>query len=153
MGLGDVAAAVGKGLFAGVAGTAAITASQMVVMKLQDESGSSDAPVQAAEKVLGVKPADEDQEEKVNNLLHWAYGTAWGAARGLLSAAGLGPAVATGAHFGLVWGSAAAMLPALRIAPPPTEWSLEEIVTDAWHHLVYALAAGAAYEALDRSSR
>jgi hypothetical protein len=150
---GTLAAAVGKGLFAGAAGTAAITASQMVVMKLQGGGGSSDAPVQAAEKVLGVEPADESQEEKVNNLVHWAYGTAWGAARGVLAELGLGPRAASAVHFGLVWGSAATMLPALRVAPPPTEWPAKEIATDAWHHLVYAVASGLTYQALDRSDR
>jgi hypothetical protein len=153
MGIGTLAAAAGKGLLAGAAGTAAITASQMIAMRLHDGRGSSDAPVEAAEKVLGVEPVDEAHAEQVNNLIHWAYGTGWGAVRGLLSAVGLGPAPATAAHFGLVWGAAATMLPALRIAPPPTEWPPSEIAEDAWHHLVYAVATGLAYAALDRSDR
>jgi hypothetical protein len=152
MTLGTLAAAVGKGLFAGAVGTAAITASQMAVMKVRG-GGASDAPVQAAGKVLGVEPVDESQQEKVNNLVHWAYGTSWGAVRGVLAVLGLRPAAANAAHFGLVWGAAATMLPTLRVAPPPTEWPAEEIAVDAWHHLVYAVAAGLAYEALDRSDR
>jgi hypothetical protein len=53
----------------------------------------------------------------------------------------------------VVWGGAATMLPALQVAPPPTEWPAEEIAVDAWHHAVYAVAAGVAYELLDRSDR
>jgi hypothetical protein len=150
--IGALAGAIGKGLVAGAVGTAAITASQLIVMKLRGGE-PSDAPVQAAEKVLGVEPATEEEQEKVNNLIHWAYGTGLGAVRGVLSTFGLGPVAATTAHFGVVWGGAATMLPALQVAPPPTEWPAEEIVVDAWHHAVYALAAGVAYELLDRSDR
>ena len=52
MKLGDVAAAFGKGVFAGVAGTAAMTISSTVEMKLRGRAASS-APAQAAAKVLG----------------------------------------------------------------------------------------------------
>jgi hypothetical protein len=151
MSIGTLAAAVGKGLFAGAAGTAVMTAAQMTVMKLQDGGSSSDAPLQAAEKVVGVEPVDEEQEERINNLVHFAYGTSWGAARGVLSALGMSSTVATATHFGLVWGAAAAMLPALRIAPPPTQWPASEIAKDGAFHLVYAIAAGLAYDMLDRS--
>ena len=147
---GTIAAAVGKGLFAGVAGTAAITVSQRLAAKLQD-GGAGDAQAEATEKVLGVTPTGDPEKERWNRLVHWAYGTAWGGVRGLLDVAGLRQAAATGAHFGLVWGTAATMLPALRIAPPPTEWPPQQIATDALHHAVYAIAAGIAYEALDRS--
>jgi hypothetical protein len=152
MTLGTIAGAVGRGLFAGFAGTAAITASQMIAAKLRD-GGTSDAPVEATAKVLGVTPTGESEKQRWNTLVHWAYGTAWGGARGLLDAAGLSRTAATGAHFGLVWGAAATMLPALRIAPPPTEWPPGQVATDALHHAVYALAAGWTYEALDRRGR
>jgi hypothetical protein len=68
--LGDVAAAFGKGIFAGVAGTAAMTISSTVEMKLRDRAASS-APSQAAAKVLGVEPVDEESEARFSNLVHW----------------------------------------------------------------------------------
>ena len=46
MGLGDTAAAVGKGLFAGAAGTVAMTISSTLEAKLRDR-GSSSAPADA----------------------------------------------------------------------------------------------------------
>ena len=76
--LGNVAAAVGKGLFAGVTGTAVMTVSSTLEMKLRDRPASS-APAKAAEKVLGVEPVDEAAEARFSNLVHWGYGTAWGA--------------------------------------------------------------------------
>ena len=149
MKLGDVAAAVGKGLFAGVVGTAAMTASSTIEAKLRGR-GSSSTPGQATAKVLGVEPVDEESEARFSNLVHWGYGTAWGGARGLLEAAGLSGPAATVAHFGAVWGSEQVMLPALDVTPPLTEWGAQEIAIDTFHHLVYVTATGLAYTLLDR---
>ena len=85
MKLGDVAADVGKGLFAGAAGTAAMMVSSTLEMKIRGRQGSS-APAQAAGKVLGVEPKGEAEEARFSNLVHWGYGTSWGADRGLIGA-------------------------------------------------------------------
>ncbi len=147
--IGDVAAAFGKGLFAGVAGTAAMTASSTLEMKLRNR-GASSAPADAAAKVLGVEPVSEEAQARFSTLVHWGYGTGWGGVRGLLAAAGLSGGKATAAHFGLVWGSEQVMLPALDVTPPLTEMGVEEISIDALHHMVYAIATGTAYSLLDR---
>ena len=81
MNLGEVAAAFGKGLFAGVAGTAAMTVSSTLEAKLRGR-GASTAPAQAAAKVLGVEPVDEETMARFSNIVHWGYGTAWGGVRG-----------------------------------------------------------------------
>jgi hypothetical protein len=151
MRLGDTAAAVGKGLFAGVAGTAAMTVSSTMTAKIR-ERGSSSAPADAAGKVLGVQPRDEAGEARFSNVVHWAYGTSWGAVRGLLHAAGVdGPGAAV-AHFTAVWGSAQVMLAALDVAPPPWESEPGEIAIDAFHHAVYAAFTALAFTGLQRSS-
>ena len=147
--LGDVAAAFGKGVFAGVAGTSAMTISSTVEMRLRGRAASS-TPAKAAAKVLGVEPIDEESEARFSNLVHWGYGTAWGGARGLLGAAGLSGPAATAAHFGAVWGSEQVMLPALGVAPPLTEWGAKEVAIDVLHHIVYVGATGMAYSLLDR---
>jgi hypothetical protein len=151
VGLGDTAAAVGKGLFAGAAGTVAMTVSSTLEAKLR-ERGSSSAPADAAGKVLGVQPRNPDGQARFATVVHWSYGTSWGAVRGLLHAAGLDGAKATAAHFAAIWGSAQAMLPALAVAPPPWESEPKEIAIDAFHHAVYAVATGVAFAALERSS-
>ncbi len=149
MSIGDVAAAFGKGLFAGVAGTAAMTASSTLEMKLRNR-GASSAPADAAAKVLGVEPVSEEAQARFSNLVHWGYGTAWGGVRGLIAAAGLSDGKATAVHLGLLWGSEQVMLPALEVAPPLTEWGAKEIAVDALHHVVYATTTGTAYFLLDR---
>jgi hypothetical protein len=148
MKVGDIAAAFGKGIFAGAAGTAAMTVSSTIEMKLRGRPASS-APAQAAAKVLGVEPVDEESEARFSNLVHWGYGTAWGGARGLLAATGLSGPAATTAYFAVVWGSEQVMLPTLGVTPPLTEWGAKEVAIDALHHLVYAGATGIAYSLLD----
>jgi hypothetical protein len=147
----SIAGAIGKGLLAGLAGTAAMTLSSTIEMKRRGREGS-DAPAQAAGKVLGIDPDELDEETKTrfSNAVHWSYGTGWGAVRGLLASSGLRGASADAAHFGAVWGSEQIMLPALDVAPPLTEWGLEEIAIDTAHHVVYVAATGLAYRMLDR---
>ncbi len=152
MGLSNIAAAVGKGLFAGAAGTAAMTVSSTLEAKIRDR-GSSSAPADAAGKVLGVQPRDEAGEARFSTIVHWSYGTSWGAVRGLLHAAGVDGPAATALLFGSVWGSAQVMLPALDVAPPPWESPKEEVAIDAFHHAVYAIATAVAFAALQRNSR
>jgi hypothetical protein len=144
------AEAVGRGLAAGVAGTAAMTASSTIEARVRGR-GSSDAPAKAAGKVLGVQPRDPRGRARFARIVHWSYGTSWGAVRGLLGELGLPPALATAAHFGVVWGAELAVLPALRVAPPASEWGQTELAVDAGHHVVYATATGVAYQALMRA--
>lgn len=151
MGLGDTAAAVGKGLFAGVAGTAAMTVSSSLEAKLRDR-GASSAPADAAGKVLGIQPRDEAGEQRFSNVVHWSYGTSWGAVRGLLDAAGIDGGGAVVAHFAAIWGASQVMLPALDAAPPLWESQPKEVAIDMLHHAVYAAATGLAFAALERSS-
>ena len=84
-----------------------------------------------------------------SNVVHWGYGTSWGAVRGVMRALGMSPVAATGAHFSAVWGSEQVMLPALEVAPPVTMWGKEEIAIDGFHHLVYVTATGISYELLN----
>jgi hypothetical protein len=43
-------------------------------------------------------------------------------------------------------------LPALEVAPPSIFWGADEIAIDAFHHVVYAAATGAAYELIARGN-
>jgi hypothetical protein len=144
-----LATAIGRGLLAGFAGTAAMTASSTIEARLRHRVASS-APARATAKVLGIKEFEDAQAKaRFSDLSHWGYGTGWGVVRGLLGATGMSPAKATAAHGAAVWGSAQVTLPALEVAPPVIFWPPEEIAIDAWHHTVYAVATGLAYELLD----
>lgn len=146
--LARLAANLGKGLAAGLFGTVAMTVSSTLEMKLRDR-GSSNATADAASKILGIDGfTSEETEQRFGQLVHWAYGTSWGAARGILGTV-MRPVVADATHFVAVWGLEQVMLPALEVAPPATELDAREIAVDGWHHAVYALATGLAYRWLD----
>jgi hypothetical protein len=143
-----VASNIGNGLVAGFAGTAAMTVSSTLEAKLRGRAPSS-APARATAKVLGIKSFEDSiAQARFNDLSHWGYGTSWGVVRGLLDAAGMPPGKATAAHGAAVWGSAQVTLPALDVAPPAIFWPKAEIAIDAFHHTVYALTTGLAYELL-----
>jgi len=146
-----VASSIGKGLVAGFAGTAAMTISSTLEARLRGRAPST-APARATAKVLGISSFEDSvAQARFNDLSHWGYGTGWGIVRGLLEIAGLPPRKATAAHGAAVWGSAQVTLPALDIAPPAIFWPKDEIAIDAFHHTVYALATGIAYELLSSS--
>src|ERR671918_2150258 len=144
-----LAGAIGKGLVAGFAGTAAMTISSTLEAKLRGRAPSS-APARATAKVLGIKEFDSElAHARFNDLSHWGYGTMWGVVRGLLGATGMSPRAATAAHGAAIWGSAQVTLPALEVAPPFIFWGKKEVAIDLWHHAVYATATGLAYRLID----
>ena len=143
---------IGRGLVAGLAGTAAMTVSSTLEARVRGRPPST-APARATAKVLGIKEFDSDlASARFNDLSHWGYGTGWGIVRGLLAAAGLSPRAATLAHGAAVYGAEQVTLPALDIAPPAIFWSKREIAIDAFHHAVYAAATGLAYRIIERRS-
>jgi hypothetical protein len=145
-----LARTIGRGAVAGLAGTAAMTVSSTVEAKLRKRAFST-APARAAQKVLGIKEFESPRDvARFSDLVHWGYGTSWGVVRALLRELGVGPRLATPAHFGALWGSELVMLPSLDVAPPAYLWAKEEVAIDVFHHLVYTAATAFAYERLDR---
>jgi hypothetical protein len=144
--LTKLSTAIGDGLVAGFLGTAAMTVSSTIEARLRRRAPST-APARATAKALGIADFDDDvARARFNDLSHWGYGTGWGVVRGLLGARGLSGPRATAAHGAAIWGSAAVTLPALDVAPPFVFWGRREVAIDLFHHAVYALATGAAYE-------
>jgi hypothetical protein len=145
-----LARAIGNGAVAGLAGTAAMTVSSTIEAKLRKRAFST-APARAAQKVLGIKDFESPRDlARFSDLVHWGYGTGWGVVRALLRELGIGPRLATPAHFGAVWGSELVMLPSLDVAPPAYLWAKEEVAIDVFHHVVYVGATALAYELLTR---
>lgn len=145
--LKSLSRAIGAGILAGLAGTAAITLSQLIEKRLTNRA-SSKVPIKAVSKVLDLKPTQGSNKEKVAQEIHWTYGTIWGVPRGLITLTGLKGLSATAIHFAAITGTALTVLPKLELAPPVTEEDPKTLAIDALHHAVYALAAGLAYDAI-----
>ena len=150
--LSEVGTAIGVGLIAGLAGTLAITISQMIEMKITGRE-SSDTPATAVREALDIKPVTESKTKKVSNKIHWVYGTNLGMIRGALSLAGLKGWAATAIHWATIWSAEMIMLPALRVAPPVTKESPKTIMIDGFHHLVYAVAAGMVFDEIKKEEQ
>jgi hypothetical protein len=141
---------IGRGLLAGLAGTAAMTVSSSLEARLRGRAPSS-APARATAKALGIGSfVDDRSQARFNDLSHWGYGTSWGLLRGLLGLTPLPAGAASVAHGASVWASAQVALPALDVAPPSVFWPKREIAIDAFHHGVYAAATGLAFRRLSR---
>lgn len=141
--------AIGKGVVAGLAGTAAMSASSAAEMKVRGRQGST-MPAEVLCTLLGVEALDEKHKTRLTTLTHWGYGTSLGVARGVLALTGLSGPNAAGAFFGVAWAGELVMLPAVNAAPLPTQWSAESFAVGGVHHLVYALATSGTYDLLDR---
>lgn len=129
---------LGAGLVAGVAGTAAITASATIEMRMRGRPPSR-APLEVAERLLNVRA--EGDGARLAAIAHGTTGV------GLGALCGLSGATSPRSLF------AASMLPELVLVPALTEveapwrWSTRELAISAGHHVAYALAAAAAFRA------
>lgn len=149
--VGKIGSAIGRGLIAGLAGTAAITLSQMLENKINQKEPNF-APADAACKALGIEASQREQREKLSKEVHWVYGTLWGVARGLLSLAHIKKTSATALHFGAIYYTSLTIQPDFEVRPPIAEWSNEDILYDSLHHAVYAIVTGLVFDAIDKKS-
>jgi hypothetical protein len=154
--------AVGKGLFAGIVGTAAMTAAQTVAQKVQSSgtaasSGPADpwaeapAPARVAKRIghdiLGVD-VSPDLIPAATQAMHWAYGISWGVLYGVANrrVGSRKPDARRGMRFGLVvWAMSYAQLVPLGIYEPPWRYPVTELATDLGYHVAYGLGTVSAF--------
>ena len=144
-----LATAIGRGLVAGLAGTAAMTVSSTLEARLRGRPPST-APARATAKVLGIREFDSDlAQARFSDLSHWGYGTGWGVSAALLGATGLSQRQATSGSRRRDLRRRAGHAPrAGDRAAVDLLGRSQEIAIDAFHHAVYAAATGAAYRAI-----
>ena len=148
-GIAHVAAGIGIGILAGLAGTVVMTAAQMIEMQISGRKPSN-TPYKAVKKTFGIEAQSEEDKELITNVTHIAYGTSWGVPRGLMAVFGADGVAGTATHFGAVWGTELSLLPAMEVMEPVTTWKPKAIAEDAMFHAVYAVATGITADALAR---
>ena len=155
--------ALGRGLLAGIAGTAVMTAYQELMAKANDSKAGDDAkaptwedapaPAQVARRILKGLFREDVPAEKIpllTNVVHWAYGTAWGGAYGLVQGTVRTHPLLNGAIFGAsVWGLSYAQLVPMGLYQPPWEYPAKTVAKDLSYHLLYGLGVAASFDALD----
>lgn len=143
--LEKIGTGIGVGIMAGVAGTAAITLSQMIEMKINNRK-PGEGPIKAVERTLDIHP-NAGTRAQFGNRVHWIYGTSWGIVRGLLGITGMGRVLATTVHYVAITGVGMAIAP-LEDVEPVMKWDKKTVAIDLFHHAVYAVAAGLVFDAI-----
>ena len=148
--VGAFGAALGRGLIAGLVGTAAITLSQTIERKITGKP-TSFAPGDAASKALDIEASKMEARKKFSDEVNWVYGTSWGSARGMLSLMGLKGLPATAVHFVAIFYTGITIEPDFEVAPPINEWSKIDLAMFALHHVIYAAMAGLVFDAINKN--
>ena len=134
-----------RGALAGLAGTAAMSATQALEMRVTGRKPST-VPGQVGATLLPGLTPDAQTVERLSPVVHWGHGVAMGMLRGLL-----GDGAGRGAlHFALLWGGDAVLYRALGIAGLPWTWSRGDIAIDVLHKGVYGAVTNAAFVRLGR---
>ncbi len=156
--------AVMRGIVAGAAGTAVLTAYQLVESKIggSEDGGGEEGPpswenapepAKVGKRIIeGVfkREVSVDQIGLLTNVMHWTYGSAWGAAYGLTRGTWPGRALSGGLAFGTtVWGSDYVLLPAMKLYKPMWKYPPASLAKDWARHLTYGLGVARAYRALE----
>ncbi len=160
-------AALGRGILAGIAGTAVMTAYQELVARLQGSSEGSGADEQqdpwenaSAPAQVGRRLIEGVFQTKLGpnwipvltNAMHWSYGTFWGGVYGLVQESREDAKPLAGPAFGLVvWGMSYVQLVPIGLYEPPWRYPPKTLAIDASYHLVYGAGVGAAHAALART--
>lgn len=149
--------AIGRGLLAGAAGTAAMTACQLAVMKVQGGE-SSTVPGQVAQRVgegVFMRKLPDEKLGMLTQVVHWTYGTGWGAVYGAAQSSLHLPAPVHGVLFGVVnWTAGSVVgLPAMQFAPPVWERPAKGNAMEIGYHLVYGVATALTYRLLTPKHR
>ena len=167
--------AIGRGVLAGVAGTAAMTVAQELWAKAQssgdggEEGGDAaqqappdpweqaSTPAKVARRISeGVfrRPVAPERITLLTHAMHWAYGTTWGAVYGIVQGSAHPRRLRGGLTFGgAVWAMSYVQLVPMGLYEPPWEYDVKDTATELGYHLVYGTAVACAYGVLDRSSR
>jgi hypothetical protein len=154
----------GRGLVAGLVGTAAMTALQLAVRKARGERldtpvprtwAEAPAPARVAKKAAEAVGKGRKVTKKhvplLTNVMHWGYGVWWGTAYGVLAHAVRPDPRAAGPLLGFgVWAASYGELVPLGIYEPPWRYPVSKLALDLGYHLAYGAAVAGAYAALER---
>jgi hypothetical protein len=153
--------ALARGLAAGVAGTAAMTAWQELSARLQssgdgpgqdepsDPWESASVPAQVGRRIIeGVfqREAPPSWIGPLTQIMHWGYGTGWGAVYGLVAGSRRLPPLRGGLAFGtVVWTLSYVQLVPMGLYEPPWRYGPSGLALDLSYHLAYGAGVGAGW--------
>lgn len=150
----QVMRAAGIGVAAGMAGVAAMTASEKAEQRYTGRKNSY-VPNQTLRRLLGA-PSHQGRrwhtpaDVATNHAMHWGQGAAVGAVRGVMTATGRRGLRASLLFTGIRFATDQTLENATGVGSPPWTWPTGELVADVWHKYVYARVTGLVCDALIR---
>jgi hypothetical protein len=140
-----LAANVGRGILAGVAATAVMTAFQKFVEMPLTGRDNSYAPADFAERILPVHAKTPEDRTRLNYITHFSLGGMWGTAYGIAATGGLRGQKAVNAVFAAVYTGDVVLNTALGLYQP-TKWTRQDWLVDIVDKYVQAQATGAIFD-------
>lgn len=141
----STAAMIGRGILAGVAGTAVMTAFQKLIEMPLTGREDSYAPADFTQRVLPVRSASAQARNRVNYVTHFSLGGMWGTAYGMAASAGLRSQKAVHTVFAAVYTGDVLLNTALGLYKP-MQWSVQDWAIDIVDKYVQAQATGAVFD-------
>ncbi|SOD98095.1 hypothetical protein SAMN06272739_1725 [Blastococcus haudaquaticus] len=133
--------AAGRGVLAGVAGVAVMTAVEKVEQTITHRPDSY-VPARTLLTLLGRHPSDGDRPVVWNHAMHWGTGAALGALRGIWAAVGLRGPQAQFAHTVVRLATDQTLENVTGVGAPPATWPRQELVVDVLHKAIYSVVTG-----------
>jgi hypothetical protein len=130
-----------RGLMAGLAGVAAMTAAEKLEQALTRRPNSY-VPAHTLERLLGLPSKPDEERLWLNWGMHWGQGVLLGAVRGLMAERGLRGPVGSFLFLNLRLLNDQTLENATGVGAPPWTWPLDEQAIDLLHKAVYAFATG-----------
>ena len=134
-----------RGLLAGVAGTAAMTATMRLERALRPNAelpvdyDATDHVVIAAAAVLRYEPRTERGRQALFLLVHWGYGSAVAVGYRTLRRIGCDRRYSAAVFAVSCQAMAFGLFPTLGATPPPWRWRAGVLVSSLAQHAVYSL--------------
>ncbi len=136
-----LAAAAGRGVVAGLAGVAVMTAAEKAEQALTERPNSY-VPARALLAMVGHSAGDDDRPVGWNLVMHWGTGALLGALRGVWSATGIRGGEATLTHTVVRLAFDQTVENVTGAGAPPATWPRSERIVDVSHKILYSLVTG-----------
>lgn len=134
--------AAGRGAAAGLAGAAAMTATEKVEQMVTRRPNSY-VPARALLTLLGRSPDDGEKPLVWNHLMHFGTAASLGALRGVWAATGIRGASANAWHTVIRLGVDQTIENTTGVGAPPADWPRGELAVDVGHKAVFSTITGA----------
>jgi len=136
-----------RGLMAGLAGVAVMTAAEKVEQALTGRPNSF-VPGHTLERLLRLPRKRDDERLWMNWAMHWGQGVLLGAVRGLMAERGVRGPVGSFLFMNLRLLNDQTVENATGVGAPPWTWPIDEQVIDLLHKAIYAFVTGVAADRL-----